>query len=162
MKKIFLSLFVVTILLSCSSSSNKQNSPENAKSEVVQEQSNFFTDYLAMKDALVKTDAIEASKAAQKFAASFQVEVSNESIIEAARSITVSTDVEVQRTAFKVITDGLIEHVKSGESGGTIYVQYCPMAFSNTGASWLSDSPEIFNPYFGDKMLRCGRVTEEI
>lgn len=162
MKKTLLSLLVIHVMLSCSSSSNKKDSPENTKSEVVQEQSNFFTDYLAMKDALVKTNATEASKAAQEFAASFQEEVSNESIIEAARSIVISTDIEEQRTAFKVITDGLIEHVKSGESDGTIYVQYCPMAFNNTGASWLSDSQEIFNPYFGDKMLRCGRVTEEI
>ncbi|MEP5612376.1 MAG: DUF3347 domain-containing protein [Cyclobacteriaceae bacterium] len=162
MKKNLLSLLLIPIVLSCSSGSNKQDSPENNKSEVVQEQSNFFTDYLALKDALVKTNATEASKAAQEFAASFQKEVSNESIIDAARSIAVSTDVEAQRTAFKVITDGLIEHVKSGESDGTIYVQYCPMAFNNTGASWLSDSQEIFNPYFGDKMLKCGSVKEKI
>lgn len=162
MKKTLLSIGVLAIMLSCSSSSNDQNASEGTKSTVVQEQSSFFTDYLALKDALVKTDATEASKAAQKFAVSFESAVSTESIIEAARSITVSTNIEAQRTAFKVITDGLIEQLKSGESDGTVYVQYCPMAFNNTGASWLSDSQEIFNPYFGNKMLKCGSVKEKI
>jgi hypothetical protein len=47
-------------------------------------------------------------------------------------------------------------------AAGTIYKQYCPMAFSNTGAYWLSESKEIRNPYFGDKMLKCGRIVSEI
>ena len=45
---------------------------------------------------------------------------------------------------------------------GTVYKQYCPMAFNNTGAYWFSNSKEIFNPYFGEKMLKCGRVEAEI
>jgi Cu(I)/Ag(I) efflux system membrane fusion protein len=44
----------------------------------------------------------------------------------------------------------------------TVYVQHCPMAFENTGGDWLSDSEKILNPYFGDMMLHCGRVTETI
>jgi hypothetical protein len=36
------------------------------------------------------------------------------------------------------------------------------MAFGNTGAHWLSNTKEIQNPYFGDKMLKCGRVDAEI
>ena len=34
------------------------------------------------------------------------------------------------------------------------------MAFNNTGAYWLSNSKEIYNPYFGDMMLNCGRVAD--
>lgn len=37
-------------------------------------------------------------------------------------------------------------------------VQFCPMK----NASWLSDSKEVCNPYYGDKMLTCGSVKEEI
>jgi len=48
--------------------------------------------------------------------------------------------------------------VKSGE----VYKQYCPMAFDGKGAFWLSSSEEIRNPYYGDKMLKCGRVEETI
>jgi hypothetical protein len=57
----------------------------------------------------------------------------------------------------------LIEHLfASGISSGTIYKQHCPMAFNNTGASWFSDLPEIRNPYFGNKMLKCGEVEKTI
>jgi len=43
-----------------------------------------------------------------------------------------------------------------------VYKQYCPMAFDGKGAFWLSSSEEIRNPYYGDKMLKCGRVEETI
>jgi hypothetical protein len=45
---------------------------------------------------------------------------------------------------------------------GSVYVAYCPMANNNEGANWLSNDKEIKNPYFGDKMLRCGSVKETI
>jgi Protein of unknown function (DUF3347) len=34
------------------------------------------------------------------------------------------------------------------------YLHYCPMK----KASWLSDSKEVKNPYYGSKMLKCGSV----
>jgi Cu(I)/Ag(I) efflux system membrane fusion protein len=40
-----------------------------------------------------------------------------------------------------------------------VYKEYCPMAFDNKGAYWLSESEEIRNPYFGKSMLTCGEVT---
>jgi len=44
-----------------------------------------------------------------------------------------------------------------GNSGNTPrYYQYCPMAFDNKGAYWISNETEIRNPYFGEKMLKCG------
>jgi len=47
-------------------------------------------------------------------------------------------------------------------TGKTIYVQYCPMAFGNKGADWLAKEEEIRNPYFGDKMMKCGLVKREL
>jgi Cu(I)/Ag(I) efflux system membrane fusion protein len=35
------------------------------------------------------------------------------------------------------------------------------MAFDNKGAYWLSETKEIRNPYFGDKMMTCGEVKKE-
>lgn len=34
------------------------------------------------------------------------------------------------------------------------------MAFNNEGADLFSDSEQVRNPYFGDKMLSCGKVVE--
>jgi Cu(I)/Ag(I) efflux system membrane fusion protein len=43
-----------------------------------------------------------------------------------------------------------------------VYQEYCPMAFNEKGAHWLSDDSDIKNPYFGKKMLECGEVTDVI
>jgi len=36
------------------------------------------------------------------------------------------------------------------------------MAMNDKGASWLSASKQIKNPYFGEKMMTCGEVKETI
>jgi hypothetical protein len=36
------------------------------------------------------------------------------------------------------------------------------MAKDGKGAMWLSETKEIKNPYFGDKMMECGEVNEII
>lgn len=42
------------------------------------------------------------------------------------------------------------------------YVQFCPMAFDNTSARWLSDSATIENPYLPETMLDCGDVVTRL
>ncbi len=41
-----------------------------------------------------------------------------------------------------------------------LYEVFCPMAFDNKGASWLQNSRDVMNPYFGASMLSCGEVTQ--
>ncbi|PID69752.1 MAG: hypothetical protein CR989_00130 [Flavobacteriales bacterium] len=36
------------------------------------------------------------------------------------------------------------------------------MANNDKGAVWLSHSTEVLNPYYGDKMLKCGLVVDTI
>jgi hypothetical protein len=38
---------------------------------------------------------------------------------------------------------------------------FCPMAFDDKGAYWLTSGKEIRNPYFGSKMLKCGKIKED-
>ena len=52
--------------------------------------------------------------------------------------------------------------VEANIATGKLYYQYCPMAFNNKGAYWLSNEEAIRNPYFGDKMLKCGLVERDI
>jgi len=42
------------------------------------------------------------------------------------------------------------------------YYQFWPMAFNDKGAHWISQNKEIQNPYFGDKMMKCGFTKEEL
>jgi len=72
-------------------------------------------------------------------------------------------DIEVQRKAFSNLSDNLYKSIKAfGIGGKTAFYDYCPMAFNNEGAYWLSEQEQIRNPYFGDKMLTCGTVKEKL
>jgi len=72
-------------------------------------------------------------------------------------------DTEKQREIFSALSDQIIETVKTfGLKIETVYVAYCPMALNDQGAYWLSEFEEIKNPYFGDKMLKCGEVKKTI
>ena len=74
-----------------------------------------------------------------------------------------SNDIEEQRKQFDFLSQGLIKATKVfGIGEATLYVQHCPMANNNEGADWLSNIEEIRNPYFGDKMLKCGVVKTTI
>ncbi len=167
MKKYILSLGTLTLLMSCSTpqKENKTESTESVASEakiVTEDQSSALSDYLTLKDALVQTDASAAKSAGNKLVASATAENWSADMVNAAEAITSSDDVEAQRTSFKTVTAGLIAALKANGTEDGVYVQYCPMAFKNTGASWISASDQIRNPYFGDKMLKCGKVTEEL
>ena len=79
------------------------------------------------------------------------------------KAIESSTDIEVQREAFRTLSENLYKSIKAyGLGGATAYYEFCPMAFDNQGGFWLSDAEEIRNPYFGDKMLNCGTVKEKL
>lgn len=70
-------------------------------------------------------------------------------------------DIEKQRGFYSGISNTLYEALKHfGVEGDAVYRQFCPMAFDDQGAYWLSSQKEIRNPYFGQKMIKCG-VTKE-
>lgn len=52
--------------------------------------------------------------------------------------------------------------LKQELKSNNIYLVKCPMANSDKGGFWLSDKPEVDNPYFGGDMLKCGSVLNEI
>ena len=68
---------------------------------------------------------------------------------------------EKQRLAFSGISTAMYAMLKqAGLKNGGVHKQYCPMAFNDKGAYWLSEEEKIKNPYFGKKMLECGEVQE--
>ncbi len=81
-------------------------------------------------------------------------------MIESLKLINASGDRDVQRLQFINLSKALINAVQSfGTSfDNPLYVQFCPMANDNKGATWISLDENIVNPYFGDVMLTCGNV----
>lgn len=70
---------------------------------------------------------------------------------------------EKQRLAFGTISSAIYGLVtNAGLKNAGIFHEYCPMAFNEKGATWLSDESEIKNPYFGKKMMECGEVTDSL
>ena len=72
-----------------------------------------------------------------------------------------------QRKHFIKLSDNMIELVRTftgvkAEGASSLYVQFCPMANDDKGAFWLSTEDQVKNPYYGDMMLNCGEVREEI
>ncbi|MGD9928990.1 MAG: efflux RND transporter periplasmic adaptor subunit [Mangrovibacterium sp.] len=80
---------------------------------------------------------------------------------EAAGMIENTENIDSQRKHFERLSEHILEMTESfGLEMDKTYKQFCPMAFDDKGAYWLSEVEEIRNPYFGDEMLRCGEVTE--
>ncbi|WP_422356016.1 DUF3347 domain-containing protein [Roseivirga pacifica] len=125
-----------------------------------QTETNPLDNYFAIKDALVATDAVKAQEAANTFIAS----TDNPVFTAALEKIANTTDVKAQRAAFDALSESMYAFVKSKSisSEQPIYKQYCPMAFNDEGAFWLSAQKEVRNPYFGDMMLTCGSVQETL
>ena len=81
------------------------------------------------------------------------------SIKSALISLESTTDLEQQRKTLIPLSEAMGKAIEVfGIEGITVYKDYCPMADGNRGAIWLSDQPEIRNPYFGEKMMKCGEV----
>ena len=128
-----------------------------------------LTGYYAVKDALVDSDhaktkekagelvtliaAISDEKmtAAQKeFWAKLAAPLKND-----AEHIRDTGDLEHQRSHFVHLSNNFYSLVNAFKANkAETYQHYCPMK----KASWLSNSKEVRNPYYGSKMLDCGSV----
>lgn len=123
-----------------------------------------FEQYLQVQNALINTNGDAAAKESARLQELLAgTELESEEIIESVVKEMASTDdVELQRKHFEQLNDWMEATIEGNLTSGTVYKQYCPMAFNDQGAYWLSTSKAVLNPYFGDVMLKCGRVDAEI
>ncbi len=87
-----------------------------------------------------------------------------ESLDSEGRELVSAVDLAQIRKVFYPLSKTLARLIKRYGSNGEspLFIQFCPMAFSNSGATWISETEEINNPYFGAMMLRCGEVQKQI
>ncbi len=136
----------------------------------------LYETYIPMKNAFVDTDHEKVTRNAdavkEKLNKVDMELLSGEAHMEwmeylkplekALEKIMFANDIEVQREGFANFNLVFYKVMKRfGLEGETVYYQYCPMAFDNKGAYWFSEQKDIRNPYFGDKMLKCGETREE-
>lgn len=117
-----------------------------------------FGQYIDVKNALVASKVEEAKNAASQMELTLTNIEANSTLKEATAKIAGSNDINEQRKAFHEVSNELEKLIENSVESGIVYKQYCPMAFEGKGASWLTVSQIIQNPYYGDKMLKCGSV----
>ena len=128
--------------------------------------------YFELKNALVESDKDKAIAAAIRVKAAL-VQVERQELTEkllqdwttlsqemerALDIMPTAETLEAVRLHFKTLSDAVITATESYGLSKKVYKHFCPMAFNNQGAFWLSESETIRNPYFGDAMLGCGEV----
>ena len=132
-----------------------------------------FQAYNELKNALVDSDPASASgkaKTSRDRLEEVEMEELSESAHErwmelhkkmenALKTMEDTNDLEKQRNAFIRLSEAMDKAIEVfGLVGITVYQDYCPMADEDRGAIWLSDQRGIRNPYFGEKMMKCGEV----
>lgn len=120
----------------------------------------MFQYYQQLRTALVNSEPAMAKQAAIDLAN--QLDGEGNTVKATVMAMAETSGLEDQRALFSALTEKVEPLFKASISEGTIYKQFCPMAFDGNGGYWLSSSEEIRNPYYGDRMLTCGTVTETI
>lgn len=132
-----------------------------------------LADYMALKNALVATNKEDATKAGMKLestlngfdVSSYTSEEQTElkDIIADAKEHAEhigKSEMDHQREHFKTLSKDITDMVAITGTETTLYQQFCPMY--DKGSAWLSMEKEIKNPYYGSKMMACGKVQKEI
>ena len=171
MKTIPFFTLAISILLfaacQANQNTNEKNTLANTKEEAVEEKvsnntSDILNAYIKLKDALVASNGGQAKQVAVDMLEVIDA-IKMPRIQQNTKGIAATDDLSMQRNYFDSLSLNVYEMAKAAETEiPNMYWQFCPMAFDNKGAYWLSFQEEIKNPYFGDKMLKCGRVEEEI
>ena len=131
----------------------------------------LVTDYLGVKNALVNSNETEAATASGKM---YEAMKSFDKSLLSAGQKKVYDDIESdlkehaehiskskidhQREHFATMSKDMYDMVKAFGAGMMLYHDHCPMY--NDGSMWLSETKDIKNPFYGDKMMTCGSVEE--
>ena len=133
--------------------------------------------YLHIKNALAKDDGKEAANGGKALAdviAQFDqtsltaeqkktfAEIQGDAKEHAEHISTNAEKIAHQREHFATLSKDLYDLVKTLGAGQTLYNDFCPMYNNNKGATWLSETKDIKNPYLGKTMPTCGTVKETL
>lgn len=174
-------VFAIDAAAQLSGNYSMMNRPVSKRISVPEKFKSQLTDltkrYFDLKNALVKSDFNASKNIAGRVSQSLNavdmkllddkthhqwMEKENR-LRKSIEAFSKAKDIEEQRKHFETLSDAIIESAELfGLTIDMVYVQFCPMAFDDKGAYWLSESDKILNPYFGDMMLTCGEVKKRI
>jgi Cu(I)/Ag(I) efflux system membrane fusion protein len=186
MKNIFL-VSLIGLLLACGTNPPKEEIQANLQNvngvSINSDQFNsqfklFLHSYYDLKDAFIKEEMVAINATADSLAKQVNQilikELKSDSTQKAAQILIESikaeliglkgeTDIEEKRKAFQMIGEQLLVLIQTVQyDNEIIYNQFCPMAMNDNGATWLSNSADIKNPYLPKTMLECGEVKDTL
>lgn len=167
---LILALFISGFFASCSSNHQTAATDTAVAADSVKSAefkndtiAQVYNHYIKLKDALVNADVKAADTAASELATALHTIQGCENTAQNAIAIGKSADIKDQRAKFISLSSDIIAMFKNTDLvSGSVFVQYCPMANEGKGAYWLASNKEIKNPYYGNEMLDCGEVKQEI
>lgn len=182
-------LYTVFILLSACVTGDERAETEtqpraplskNANSDVFNQSfGKLLEDYFALKDNFVAENESLINEYAAKLIIATDSLVLQElqadsNVVATAKTYTQGISAELKgllgekdlnnkRKSFQMIGDQLYDLIRTVQyDRAVIYHNFCPMAFNDQGANWLSNSREIRNPYIPKRMLSCGEIKDSI
>lgn len=174
MKK-YIGIAFLSVLMACSNSNQSSTNDADSTAGITDstqvntiqlddpQTADIYKAYIALKDDLVKSDYTASQVSAQTLLTGLKAKEGCESTALLAEKIVSAKDLATQRKEFTYLSSDVIAMFKHADlKSGKIYVQHCPMANKGDGGDWLSSDQKIQNPYYGDEMMECGAVIEEI
>jgi hypothetical protein len=132
----------------------------------------LLSKYYDIKNALVSSDAASAAKTANEFVIAAKnidtkalsaneqsaLKSVQEKLLADANGIAANKDIAKQRTAFQALSESVITITKFSKVEAPAYIAFCPMK----KAYWITSEQAIKNPYYGNSMLTCGKITDTL
>lgn len=165
------------IITSCDSKKEQDTTAETEDMEDTKKESTsavdtegepeFLVNYMDMKNAMVNDNYEKAKQAASKMENSLRQSELNEEqhseLMSLIKEFENSENIDNQRLHFTELSHELFRLLQENDvTSKTLYWAYCPMALDNGGGHWLSYTKEIQNPFMGQRMPKCGKVTETL
>ncbi len=150
---------------------------DNVDPSIKTQLNGFLADYFSLNQALIEDNQDGAKAAAKKLSETVNkfdmsklvgeqmdfYHAQQTKLNQGLKGISTSTDIEETRMELSTISESIYAMVKAYHPNeSALYYQFCPMAKNGDGATWVSNTNEIINPYMGQRMLKCGRTQETL
>jgi Cu(I)/Ag(I) efflux system membrane fusion protein len=140
----------------------RQSSEVTIDTEFIPIYRQILNRYIELKDALVSSDSdsvLRVSENAVRDLTDLPPVEQVQEVMDFFKNLVITKNIDGQREIFRMLSEVMVKYGTAiPHHQQTFYLQYCPMANSNQGATWISQFQEIRNPYFGEAMLSCGEI----
>lgn len=133
----------------------------------------IVTNYLKIKNSLIKDDSNSAANAGKSLLKVFNsistnslnsnqkkqyLNIVNDAKEHAEHIGKNAGKIDHQREHFATLSKNVSNLIKSFGTKQKLYQDYCPMYNDGKNGFWISETKEIRNPYYGSEMLNCGTI----